>query len=257
MYSKERNNKNQYPRHKRELRFMYEQALKKNFLQYQPRIFYLSNGTKYTPDFYSPKLNTYYELVGTRQAYHSNKEKIALFIMEYPEIKFEIVTVRRERINAFDKYKDTPIEKYLKENKLTKRQFCKKHNICPTTLDNIIARPAVTYKNMITCKKIENVTGVRFKYGIYDEIESIRMAARQKIANEEQNLHTLCLNTGITCPSMYRFILGKNGMQKKNLLKLKNFLTHCHGNHCIIPQPNKFQRNTAIYSVSGGRQIHA
>ena len=59
---------------------------------YQPKFFTLSNqGTdKYTPDFYDTERDTYIEVVGTRQAYHQNKEKYELFQAAYPNIKFEL-----------------------------------------------------------------------------------------------------------------------------------------------------------------------
>lgn len=47
--------------------------------------------THYRPDFYLPKENLYIEVVGSRQAYHSNKNKIAQFIKLYPKVKFEVI----------------------------------------------------------------------------------------------------------------------------------------------------------------------
>ncbi len=45
----------------------------------------------YHPDFYLPKENLYIEVVGTRQAYHHNKDKILKFKADYPNINFEIL----------------------------------------------------------------------------------------------------------------------------------------------------------------------
>lgn len=53
--------------------------LTKNKLQFifHPRIEVLSS-INYTPDFFVLQNNTYYEVIGTRQAYHQNKIKINL-----------------------------------------------------------------------------------------------------------------------------------------------------------------------------------
>lgn len=56
---------------------------------YAPHCFRL-NKTTYTPDFYLPEENLYIEIVGSRQAFHSNKKKIIKFKKLYPHIKFEI-----------------------------------------------------------------------------------------------------------------------------------------------------------------------
>jgi len=56
----------------------------------QPPRFKLKK-TTYRTDFYCPEDNTYYEVVGTRQAFHSIKPKLREFIKTYPEINFKIV----------------------------------------------------------------------------------------------------------------------------------------------------------------------
>lgn len=62
---------------------------------HQPAIFNLGN-TKYTPDFYDAERNIFIEVVGTRQAYHSNKEKYEQFVLKFPALKFEIRTPNGE-----------------------------------------------------------------------------------------------------------------------------------------------------------------
>ena len=57
---------------------------------FQPPRFELKN-TTYRTDFYCPEDNTYYEVVGTRQALSGNKEKLKEFINTYPNVKFKIV----------------------------------------------------------------------------------------------------------------------------------------------------------------------
>jgi len=57
---------------------------------FEPLRFQLKN-TKYTPDFYCPEDDTFYEVVGSRQAIHANKIKILEFKKKYPDLKFELV----------------------------------------------------------------------------------------------------------------------------------------------------------------------
>lgn len=59
-------------------------------LIYQPCAFRF-NGTSYNPDFYDPQENVFFEIVGSRQAFHQNKKKIELFHIKYPYIKLEII----------------------------------------------------------------------------------------------------------------------------------------------------------------------
>lgn len=56
---------------------------------HEPRYFYLSDGTKYLPDFYDAKRDAYIEVVGSRQAYSKNRDKYSMFCEEYPMIQFE------------------------------------------------------------------------------------------------------------------------------------------------------------------------
>jgi len=56
---------------------------------YHPALFRF-NGEKYSPDFYDGKRNIFIEVSGSRQAYHSNKDKYNLFKKIFPKINFEI-----------------------------------------------------------------------------------------------------------------------------------------------------------------------
>ena len=49
------------------------------------------NGRHYTPDFEDPQTGILYEVVGTRQAYHQGRAKIAAFRSAYPDRKLLIV----------------------------------------------------------------------------------------------------------------------------------------------------------------------
>lgn len=53
---------------------------------YEPTIFRI-NGTKYIPDFYDPKENCFYEIIGSRQRFEQLKNKLRKFRECYPEIK--------------------------------------------------------------------------------------------------------------------------------------------------------------------------
>jgi len=56
---------------------------------YQPASFSLGD-VRYTPDFYDGDRNVFIEVVGSRQAFHQNKEKYELFVKKFPKIAFEI-----------------------------------------------------------------------------------------------------------------------------------------------------------------------
>ena len=50
-----------------------------------------SGRSKYRPDFYCPNNDTFFEVVGTRQAWQQNREKISLFRKQWPTLKFLVV----------------------------------------------------------------------------------------------------------------------------------------------------------------------
>lgn len=75
-------------KHQNEITFIRNFFHHDNWL-YESVIFRL-NREKYTPDFYDGERNVFIEVAGTRQAYHSNKEKYKLLIKIFPKIKFEI-----------------------------------------------------------------------------------------------------------------------------------------------------------------------
>lgn len=60
------------------------------YLNQGSRLFKL-NGCSYTPDFKDPKSSIYYEVAGTRQAYHANKHKYVEFRALYPGLTLKIV----------------------------------------------------------------------------------------------------------------------------------------------------------------------
>jgi hypothetical protein len=60
----------------------------KNWIHH-PATFHF-NGSKYQPDFYDRERNVFIEVVGTRQAYHLNKDKYEEFRKYYSAINFEL-----------------------------------------------------------------------------------------------------------------------------------------------------------------------
>ena len=53
----------------------------------------------YQPDFYVPVSNTYYEVIGSRQALHQNHLKVSKIIREHPEIKLLLVRPSGQKIS--------------------------------------------------------------------------------------------------------------------------------------------------------------
>ena len=76
-----------YPREKEFSKLLDKQGRK---WIYEPKRFNLNN-TTYCPDFYIPKEKLYIEVVGSRQAYHLNKKKIAKFRRLFPKIKLLVM----------------------------------------------------------------------------------------------------------------------------------------------------------------------
>lgn len=52
---------------------------------------FVLNGTTYRPDFYDKKHKIFYEVSGTRKAYHSGKKKYQMFRTLYPNLTLKIV----------------------------------------------------------------------------------------------------------------------------------------------------------------------
>ena len=59
----------------------------------QPRAFKVGV-TAWTPDFYCPQLDIYYEVVGTSQAWSQSKEKIQAVRAAYPKLRIKVVNAR-------------------------------------------------------------------------------------------------------------------------------------------------------------------
>lgn len=91
---------------------------KNNSFLYAPATFRLSNGERYTPDFYDKERKVFIEVVGTRQAYSQNKDKYAVFVEDFPEIKFEIRTFDGKLFKDSDGETGRSMQKCLRNGKL-------------------------------------------------------------------------------------------------------------------------------------------
>ena len=71
------------------MRIMADRGIRLTFIGRNGKRFFL-NGTHYRPDFQQDP-HTYIEVCGTRQAYHANKAKWALFRTHYPMLSLKVV----------------------------------------------------------------------------------------------------------------------------------------------------------------------
>jgi hypothetical protein len=63
-------------------------------LKYEPCRFmfeYLGKRTHYMPDFHCPTSNIFFEVVGSRQAYYANKDKLDTFRTAFPLVNLMLV----------------------------------------------------------------------------------------------------------------------------------------------------------------------
>jgi hypothetical protein len=56
---------------------------------YQPANFYIDD-TKYSPDFYDPLHNEFFEVIGSRQRFEQLKDKLRRFKELFPKIKLNV-----------------------------------------------------------------------------------------------------------------------------------------------------------------------
>lgn len=92
-------------KHRAEIKF----AQMNSSLIYQPATFHLPKFS-YTPDFYDPLNDIFYEVVGTRQAFHQSKMKLKELNKFFPNIKLLIVNPDGTFFNGS---KDSSAEKNL------------------------------------------------------------------------------------------------------------------------------------------------
>lgn len=65
-------------------------------LVFTPRRFDLGV-TTYTPDFYCPQLDTWFEVVASHRAYQLNRKKYLVFRRRHPHLRFKLVCVDGSR----------------------------------------------------------------------------------------------------------------------------------------------------------------
>lgn len=77
--------------------------------EYQPGPYFLSTGSKYTPDFLDKKRNVLIEVVGTRQAYAANRFKYEFFKSHHDlELEFRLSSGEiMEVYTCFQRYEST------------------------------------------------------------------------------------------------------------------------------------------------------
>lgn len=71
-------------------RIMADRGVQLQFIGRNGTRFSLNTST-YRPDFFDPRQGIYYEVSGSRQAFHANKEKYAKFRKMYPDLPLMIV----------------------------------------------------------------------------------------------------------------------------------------------------------------------
>lgn len=97
--------------HKSERKFANLLTRQNRQWEYPAKRFKVSPYTTYRPDFFLPNENLYVEVVGTRQAYHANRDKINAFKEQYKDIRFIIVDI--------------------KGNPFPRKQICKEYEVRP------------------------------------------------------------------------------------------------------------------------------
>ena len=70
--------------------------------------------TTYKPDFYCPDNDTFYDVIGTRQALHCSRNKIKELLKTYPDIKYKMVKPTGE------KYQIKPVRSIIYGGKMKK-----------------------------------------------------------------------------------------------------------------------------------------
>jgi len=150
------------PRHSREIAFLREMKDKGTTLIYEPRVFYLSSGSTYTPDFYDPEEDKYYELISTRQRWQQCKDKLRLFQVDYPDINFEIIAKYKKKksyvLPIKPKTDGAPISldairyrviEHLNESGMRASSFAKENDINQPTLHRfLVGQTAPNVKNL-------------------------------------------------------------------------------------------------------------
>jgi hypothetical protein len=118
---------------------------------HEPRYFYLSDGTKYLPDFYDAKRDIYIEVVGSRQAYHLNKDKYVTFCNEYENIQLEFRLPSGEKLELRNGRMARPVVKKFKES----RHYLKNINGAP------ILQEIVSSRNL-SIAKVSKLCGISY-----------------------------------------------------------------------------------------------
>lgn len=128
----------------REVEFVKNYFTHKNWIHH-PATFNL-NYTAYTPDFYDGENNVFIEMVGTRQAYHRNKDKYISFEKVFPLIKLEIRKTNGEPLKIKNNYiswvdpktYDYQLFEAIKDAGLTQQKLAKQAGLPEVKISYII-----------------------------------------------------------------------------------------------------------------------
>lgn len=144
---------------RRELKFFKNYDDSKHLI-YHPAIFYLG-GEKYSPDFYDKQKNLFIEVAGTRQAFHSNKQKYKKFKKVFPNINFKVLTPSGVELNnayqsEVKRYKvPSKLLEYFKKNELKPTPWAVKNGLSPAVISRYLNGKDISIDN---AKKIQDAT---------------------------------------------------------------------------------------------------
>jgi len=176
--------------HLAEIEFVKNYFAHKNWV-YQPACFHLRE-TKYTPDFYDGERNVFIEIVGTTQAFYSNKDKYLLFKELFPRIILEFRDKNGE-ICFFEKDNNIKPVKSI------------------TYIDNTERAHAIFEKELadIECK-----SGETLRKEILERLRSEREGSRLK---------PLAERIGLSYVTLWRILNGKTFGSTTNWDKIFNY----------------------------------
>lgn len=148
-------------------------------MPYHPANFYF-NGTKYSPDFYDPVRNVFFEVAATRQAFHQIKNKINEMKKHFPRVLIRVVNPDGSQNRAATKagleapvdplqnlsgwrqemgwvFLGESVRKHRESNGLTRSEYAK---ICGISMQSVFdienekrgRKPSVAFLEKVTAK---------------------------------------------------------------------------------------------------------
>jgi hypothetical protein len=141
---------------RREAKFRRFMAKRGVILSRPPRSFRF-HFTVYTPDFYDPLSDTYYEVLGSRQRAHALMPTMDLMSVVYPEIRLVAVTPDGEAVELHGQKRWARLEALGFGRRLHERMACeglrwsdvgKKLGMSPSTIHQAISHGKATPKTI-------------------------------------------------------------------------------------------------------------